>query len=242
MDDAAIVQQVVEQLQQEFGDDLLGVLAGGSRQCGEGDTNSDIDLVVLIAQPRRRRQNIVIAGVEVEMLLNPVFQIHRYFTEERNSGRGLMQHLLSTGQIVYDLYQELANLQALARRLWAVGPAPASATQQWQMRYAHADGLRDIADVVDRDDDQAAYLIGKLLPQIINDHYRLAGRWLHKPKRIFNDLLTWDIVAACLARQSCEGSVIERYAAIKALSEHVLKPIGGLMPLAWQSEWENLEP
>lgn len=242
MDDATIVQQAVEQLRQEFDDDLVGVLAGGSRLRGEADPNSDIDLVVLIAQPRRRRQNIVIGGVEVEMLLNPVSQIHRYFAEERISGRGLIQHLLSTGRIVYDPYQELANLQMEAGRLWAAGPAPVSATQQWQMRYAHADGLRDIADVAERDSEQASYLIGRLLPQIINDHYRLAGRWLHKPKRILNDLMTWDDAAARLARQSCIGSIIERYDAIKTLSEHVLMPIGGLMPLAWQSEWENLEP
>ncbi len=242
MNDLAIVQQAVVLLRQEFGNDLLGVLAGGSRLRGEGDANSDIDLVVLIDQPRRRRQNLVINGVEVEMLINPVSQIHRYFVEERHSGRGLMQHMLSTGQVIYDPHNTLARLQAEAERLWAAGPAPVSAAQRWQIRYAHADGLRDIADVIDHDSDQAAYLIGRLLPQIVNDHYRLTSRWLHKPKRVFNDISTWDTLAAALVRQSCKGTVRDRYAAIKALSEHVLAPIGGLMPLAWQSEWEDLKP
>lgn len=66
MQDGEILRNVVQRLQAELGDDLKGVLAGGSRLRGEADANSDIDVVVVIGEPKRRRQNLTIDGVEVE--------------------------------------------------------------------------------------------------------------------------------------------------------------------------------
>jgi len=241
MNDEQIIQHVVAQLQSELGTQLLGVLAGGSRLRGEGNLNSDLDLVVVIEGKRRRRKNIVADGVEVEMFFNPPFQMRRYFEEDRNSGRGLMPHLVSTGQICYDPRGVLAELQAEAQTIWAAGPAPLSLEeQQWRLRYAFADMLRDISDVVD-DEEQATYLIGGWLPHVMNNYYRIQGRWLVKPKRVFRDLSSWDAPAAELARRATTGSARERYAAFEALVEHTLTSLGGPMPLEWQSEWEELQ-
>jgi len=88
---------------------------------------------------------------------------------------------------------------------------------------------------------RAAYLVGAQLPQIINNHYRIAGRWLAKPKRVLLDLESWDPRAAELARSATVGTLSERVAALEALIEHTLAPLGGPMPLAWSSEWEELE-
>ena len=63
MDDHAIIELVLKHLRAEFGNDLLGVLAGGSRLRGEGDLHSDLDVVVVIARPERRRWNIVMADL-----------------------------------------------------------------------------------------------------------------------------------------------------------------------------------
>lgn len=240
MHDDAIIQQVVALLQAEFGAKLVGVLAGGSRLRGEGDINSDLDLVVVIALPQRRRRNIVLGGVEVEMFLNPPFQMRRYFEQDRTSGRGLMPHLCSTGHVVYDPYGTLAELQAEARAIWEAGPPALNARAIWHIRYATADGLRDIQDVLQADPARAAYLIGWWLPQIVSNYYRIKRRWQIKPKRVLTELETWDMPAATLARRACLGSVTERFAALQALSEHTLAPLGGLMPLAWSSDWEAL--
>ena len=241
MDDAAIVQHMLNLLQGEFGADLLGVLTAGSRLRGEGDAHSDIDLVVLIGQPRRQRRNIVVDGVEVEMFLNPLARMRQYLEEDRACGRGLMQHMLSTGQIIYDAQGSLADLQRVAAAEWAAGPPPLSQAQQWQTRYAHADSLRDIADVLVLDPDRAAYLLGALLPRVVDDHYRIQRHWCWKPKRVLLDLATWDEPAASLARHACRCSLAERFEAVQALVNHVLAPLGGPMPLTWQSEWEDVE-
>ncbi len=98
----------------------------------------------------------------------------------------------------------------------------------------------DIADIVAVDAERTIYLIGQLLPQVIDDHYRIQRRWQWKAKRVLLDLATWDSTAMQLARRACSGRLDERFSALQALSTHVLAPLGGQMPLEWQSEWEEL--
>jgi hypothetical protein len=243
MDDRGTIEQVVERLRSEFGSELLGVLVGGSRLRSEGDPYSDIDVVVVVDRPCRKRWNFIIDGIEIETLINPPFQIRRYFIQDRQDGRGLMPHLLSTGHIVFDPQHLMASLQEEARAIWNAGPPPLSDRERWEFRYHAADALRDLADVETADKQRAVFLIGLILPMIINQHYRIAGRWLSKPKRLFNDLSDWDTTTARLARQCCNDDVNinARCSAVRALVDHVLAPLGGIMPIEWNTEWEPIE-
>ncbi|HEY0606438.1 MAG TPA: nucleotidyltransferase domain-containing protein [Herpetosiphonaceae bacterium] len=241
MQDTAILHQVLDLLQAEFGAELLGVLATGSRIRGEGDRTSDIDLPVVINQPRRQRRNIVVEGVEVEMFLNPPFQVRCYFADDRACGRGAEQHMWTTGQILYDPQGVMAELQAEAREQWFAGPPPLSTTGRWLARYSAADGLRDIEDVLHTDPDRAMYLIGSIVPDVVNTLYRIHRRWLVKPKRVLLDLATWDATAAELAVRACSGSASQRFAALQQLVIHTLTPLDGPMPLSWSIDWEELQ-
>src|SRR5215470_17789320 len=135
MDDHAIISLAVERLVSEFGSDLLGVLAGGSRLRSEGDLHSDLDIVAVVDRPRRKRWNFLIDGVEIEILINPAFQMRRYFERESLDGRGVMPHLCSCGQVVFDPHGLMAELQAEARAVWNAGPPPLSDRERWQFRY-----------------------------------------------------------------------------------------------------------
>jgi len=240
---AQIVDDLLARLRDELANDLLGVLIGGSRLRGEGDNSSDLDVVVIIARPERRRWNIVVRDVEIEMFVNPLFQMRRYFESERATGRGQMAHLISTGRIVLDAGQVMSDLQSEARAIWESGPPPLSNYERWRYRYGVADSLRDIEDVSTIDPERTSYLLGSLLPQLVDIHYRIAGRWLHKPKRALLDIATWDPRAANLARASCGTSEIgDRCSAIRELAIHVLGPLGGIMPLEWGTDWEAVSP
>jgi hypothetical protein len=61
-----------------------------------------------------------------------------------------------------------------------------------------------------------------MLPRLIDQHCRINGRWLSKPKRVLNDLEVWDARAARLARQACndQAQVRDRGAAARALADH----------------------
>jgi hypothetical protein len=234
-DQEQLFEQLVVMLRAEFGDDLLGVLATGSRIHGTPGPTSDLDVHVLIAQPRRQRRNIILDGVEVEMFVNPPFQIRRYF-----SSRGVDEHMFTFGHAIYDPQGVVAELQAEAQARWQAGPPEIS--DAWLHRYGPADLLRDLEDVAD-DEATANMLIARIVEQLVASHYQLNRRWSAKPKRLLADLGGWDAAAAQLARAalSC-GSLDARRVALDQLSAHVLAPIGGLMPLEWRNEWEELQP
>jgi hypothetical protein len=154
------------------------------------------------------------ADVEIEMFINPTNQMRRYFEEERLSGRGQTPHLCATGRIIFDPQGIMATLQAEARSIWEAGPTPLSERDRWQFRYQAADLLRDIEDIRASDEESAVFLIALLLSQLIDQHYRISGRWLYKRKRVMNDLAQWDTAASRLARQTCHAMARLRSACV----------------------------
>ena len=235
-DQDRLFEQLIALLRAEFGEDLLGVLATGSRIHSTPGPTSDLDAHVIIAQPRRQRRNILLDGVEVEMFINPPFQVRRYF-----SNRGMDEHMFTFGRAIYDPRGVVAGLQAEARERWEAGPPPLEAT--WMPRYFAADLQRDLEDVGAHDEASAQLLIAQIVEQLIESHYRLNRRWPAKAKRRLADLERWDAQAAQLARTALVcGPLDARRVALDALAAHVLAPLGGLMPLEWRNEWDEREP
>ena len=107
-------------LRAEFGDDLLGVLATGSRIHSTPGPTSDLDVHVVIAQPRRQRRNILLDGVEIEMFINPPFQIQRYLADGGND-----IHMFAFGRAIYDPQGFIGQLQDQGAGALAGRPAGA---------------------------------------------------------------------------------------------------------------------
>jgi hypothetical protein len=239
-----LIGEVVRQLRNEFGSDLIGVLAGGSRITGDARPGSDLDVVVLIARPQRQRRNVVVAGVEVEMFIDPLAGIRHYFEEGCANGRGQIAHLCAGGRVVLDPQGRMAELQREARAIVEAGPPALSERERWQFRYAVADALRDIDDVKEDDPARTSLLVSLLVAQLIDQHYSVARRWLQKRKRVLLDIALWDRAAAHFARDALNEThpLPERCSAVRALAEHVLAPLGGIMPVEWSMEWEEIKP
>jgi hypothetical protein len=232
-----LIEQLIDYLQAEFGEDLLGVLATGSRIHSTPDPTSDLDAHVVIAPARRQRRNFVLDGVEIELFINPPFQIRRYMADER----AIDPHMFTFGRAVYDPHGVIAELQAEARAIWEAGPPPVTAA--WMPRYGTSDLLRDIEDIAASDEASANLLIARVVEQLIETHCRLSRRWPAKPKRRLAELAGWDARAADLARTALAGDTLAaRRTALEQLAAHVLAPIGGPMPLEWRTEWEQREP
>jgi hypothetical protein len=230
--------KLIELLREEYGQQLLGVLLTGSRVHGTPGLTSDLDVHVLIEGVRRRRKNIVLEGMEIEMFINPTFQVARYFDE----GPATM-HMYAAGRIIYDPQGRMAEIQALARERWQAGPPPLKPQGIWRHRYLPADLLRDLEDIGASDPATSALLIGRVIELLLESHNVLSGHWLEKPKRRLSELERWDPTAAALARTALEcGPLAERVEALQQLAGHVLAPLGGLMPLEWETDWEEMTP
>lgn len=238
---ATLFHYLARTLQDEFGPDLVGILATGSRVHGTPDPTSDLDVHVVITRPQRQRRNFVHAGVELELFINPPFQVRRYFAD----GRGVDPHMWTFGRVIHDPHGTIAELQREARAIWEGGPPPITEHDKWMLRYFPADLLRDIMDVVPHDQAAATLLLHALLERLVSTHARLHGRWPAKSKRRLTDLEQWDPVAARIVRNALEQNnfgLTERVALAVRLADYVLEPLGGLMPLEWHTEWENIQP
>jgi hypothetical protein len=223
-------------LRAEFGDDLLGVLATGSRIHSTPGPTSDLDVHVVIDQPRRQRRNIVLDGLEIEMFINPPFQIHRYMADGGND-----IHMFAFGRAIYDPHGVIIQLQDQARALWQAGPPALAESARWMPRYFAADMLRDLTDLGE-DQAAASLQIARIVDQLIEIDCRLNRRWPGKPKRRLAELSAWAPELARLASAALtEQTIAARRAAVQRMAELVLAPIGGLMPLEWQTEWEPLQ-
>jgi hypothetical protein len=224
-------------LRAEFGAELLGVLATGSRIHGTPGPTSDLDAHVVIAQPRRQRRNILLDGLEIEMFINPAFRVPTYFQD----GHAGTIHMFAFGRAIYDPHGTVAQLQDQARALWQAGPPALAEASRWMPRYALADMLRDLTDL--GEDQAAANLqIARIVDQLIEIHCQLNRRWPGKPKRRLAELAVWAPDVARLAGAAlAETTLPERCAAVQRMADLVLAPIGGLMPLEWNSEWEPLQ-
>ena len=223
-------------LRAEFGDDLLGVLATGSRIHSTPGPTSDLDVHVVIAQPRRQRRNILLDGIEIEMFINPPFQIHRYMADGGNN-----IHMFAFGRAIYDPQGFIAQLQDRARALWQAGPPALAELTRWMPRYFAADMLRDLTDLGE-DEAAAGLQIARIVDQLIETHCRLNRRWPSKPKRRLAELAGWAPEVAGLASAALtEKTLAARRAAVQRMAELVLSPIGGLMPLEWRNEWEPID-
>jgi hypothetical protein len=231
-----IFDPLIALLRAEFGDDLLGVLATGSRIHSTPGPTSDLDVHVVIAQPRRQRRNILLDGLEIEMFINPPFQIHRYLADGGNN-----IHMFTFGRAIYDPQGLIGQIQDQARALWQAGPAPFANSNLWMPRYGAADMLRDLTDLGE-DEAAASLQIARIVDQLIETHCRLNRRWTSKPKRRLADLSGWAPEVARLAVAALtERTLAERSAAVQRMAELVLTPIGGLMPLEWRNAWEPLQ-
>jgi hypothetical protein len=231
-----IFQHVLPLLQQELGADLLGVLAAGSRVHGTPGPSSDLDMHVVLASSRTRRRIMLVDGVEVEQLFNPLALIHEYIKKN-----AVDCSMFALGLILYDPQGIMADLKAEAKVLWALGPAMIPTQEIWQHRYLPSDLLGDLSDVDEADEATIALIVAQICSQLLETHYRLHQHWKPKAKRCLNDLAQWDVLATQLARNALAcTSLAERRAALVSLSEHILAPLGGPMPLEWSIPWENL--
>jgi len=225
-------------LKDEFGNELEGVLVTGSRIHGTPGPTSDLDVHVVITASRRKRRNILLHGIEIEMFINPAFRVPGYFED----GRGNTLHMFAFGRVIYDPRGIMASFQSGARARWESGPPPISAND-YTHRYVPADMLRDLEDLGTSDEATANLLIVKLVEMLVYSHYRVNRRWPEKLKRRLADLERWDADAAGFARTALESRPFaKRRTAVARLAEHVLRPLGGLMPLEWTMEWEELSP
>jgi predicted nucleotidyltransferase len=237
------LEKVINALRDEFGESLRAIGFTGSRANGREYRSSDLDLIVIIRGNQRQRRNIVVDGFEVEMFINPEPQIEENFASDVRDGRGIAIHMFMTCEVLFDREQCLAQLIVQAKQLWDAGPDPLGPSEVWRHRYHAADLLRDLEDAAhDNNSSTSAYIEMVLLRHAVETLYRIMRRWRPKHKGLLADLFQWDRAAGELINRYFSALPGERYEVLERLASHCLIRVGGVMPIAWRSDWESVGP
>jgi hypothetical protein len=216
---------VSEQLKQEFGNDLLGLLFAGSAAYGTPIKTSDLDLFVLIAHPWRQRRNVVVEGVEVELFINPLEQIRKELKRSYNS----TIEMFARGRIVYDPQGLLTELQAEARQIASRPPVPP--TDPYFVRYKPSDALRDAEDLMDVDPQAASLQLSVALREALEAMFLREGRRPPKAKHLLQQVAEHAPDIAADSRTVLDGSVPleERIEILRTVTDRILAPVGGIL-------------
>lgn len=221
------LRATTDNLFSEFGDDLLGILLGGSAAYGIPMHNSDIDLYVLIRPSWRQRRNEVVEGVEVEMLVNPVEQIRH----ELLARQPATVEMFARGRAVHDPAGVVREQMQLARRVAAEPRDRPGQSELYFIRYRPSDLLKDVEDLIDVDHHTAELLTGLAVHRIIEAHWHLQGRSAPKPKHALQALRDDAPDVARMAELALDTDLPLRQRAgdLRRLCQDVLAPAGGVL-------------
>lgn len=226
-------------MKDEFGSRLLGVLWTGSRAYGEFWPNSDWDFFVIHTDLWRQRRIFKVSDSTIELFIAPPDQIRREFSQRSAATLGMF----ARGQVVWDAQQHVRMLQETARQLWQEGPPAWTDWQRDQWRYAVADLLKDIEDILAEDPDAAAYLMGLAAEKVVSGFYQHNAWWEPKAKYLLADLALRHPEVAFQFRMIVSGrqSLTARYQALCELADMVQHPMGGYLTF-WHTEPEEVLP
>jgi predicted nucleotidyltransferase len=109
----AAFNEVLTELDAEFGDSLLSIVLCGSLARDTGGPGSDIDLVVLTSQRWSEIRQVRRIGVDIDLFIH-----WRDYVESRLLAGGLypVLHMLSTGMILIDKLETTSQLIDPARK------------------------------------------------------------------------------------------------------------------------------
>lgn len=221
------LEVVTQRLMDELGENLLGLLFGGSAAYGTPMRTSDLDLFVLIRPHWRQRRNELVEGVEVEMFINPVEQLRREIEERQPA----TVEMFARGRIHHDPTGVVAELAERAQHI-ASQPRPRpDGSETYFIRYRPSDLLRDAEDLLDVDARSAEFVLGGALRSVVEAHWLVRGAQPPKPKRVLERLRDEDPEAGRLAEEVLDVSLplAHRVELLRRLCEHVLEPLGGVM-------------
>ncbi|HYZ93274.1 MAG TPA: nucleotidyltransferase domain-containing protein [Actinomycetota bacterium] len=231
---------VTQQLKDEFGDRLIGLLLSGSYAYGEPMATSDVDLYVVIDEPWRQRRNLVVDGVDVELFINPPEKLSSEIVEA-----GSTMEMFARGRIIHDPRGTVATLVGEAKTV-ADMPRPIPLGDELErLRYMATDTVKDAYDLLEADDEGLELAMHNALDWTLDAYYKLAGRRRPKPKYVMRDLRSREPALADAARRIIDSAAPprERWELLDALSKEVLEHVGGpLVESATTPQRVVLEP
>lgn len=199
----------------------LGIVVAGSIVRGEAGPNSDLDVFVIHDQPWRLREQRRFEGVPVELFINPVEQVRRYFASGHAEGKPDTAHMLATGEPIEPVGEVVHELIAEARE-WLARPLDPTPEELASHRYADVDALDDARDVIAFDPAAAGLILAEAVRCIIGYAFWKERKFQPRRKDAVAALAAMDPEAAALVGQWAASTGMDAFSVVEALARHVL--------------------
>lgn len=171
--------------------EALGALLGGSSARGTADAESDLDLVVLLADDGTSRRELRgYEGRAVELLLYTLADIRTVFATERAGRQAILLAVCAASVPVHDPHGYAVALREEARMLYEAGTAALSPAERDFGRYLLTAVLEDLLKCSARGGDRHELLaiadrILREAMMVLSAHRQTwagSGKWL--PRRL----------------------------------------------------------
>ena len=154
----------------EEDDDVIGALLCGSYASGNQNSNSDIDVHLILKDgvTYRERGNTESNSYLIEYFMNPVWKLKEEIKEESTSGELCTTTMFAYGKIIYDVEGKVQELQDLA--LECIDKSLPTITQdKLDMNNYHVwDSMDELKGALDSDSDDFELIYYNLLGKIYN--------------------------------------------------------------------------
>jgi hypothetical protein len=233
-----VVEKVVEQLKVEFGNEILGIVLSNSVIYEPLNKQSGLEIEVIIRSSWRQSRAFVVAGVNVQVRINPAHQIQKEF---QNTDVPETLDNFANGQILYDPQGVIAYLVLQAKYIWQQPKAGVSAKHLVKFRYIPYIQLQEAHKLIEVDEMSASFVMLNTLVFILDVHYKLQRRWKVKPKYQLLDLHDHapDIERLVRCFLMSDNSVQQQHEYLALLIDKVLEPLGGRLE-EWKTDSEML--
>jgi len=201
---------------------VVGVVVSGSIIRGNPNSSSDFDIFVIQENSFRQRVQKFFNGVPCEIFVNTLEQIYTYFDAELRNNRPVTAHMLATGQLIKGAEnQQLLTLLEAAEHYASLSPVMTD-EQRLFRTYGLATLCEDAADIIASDQLTAAYILEKIVADIIEFIFLSRQQPLPRIKERLQHLAMLDETAYQLLRTYYHALLTkEKFFLVKELVLHV---------------------
>jgi len=227
-----LVENVLDDLQRELRNHLIGAVLCGSYAYGVPRPNSDLDIQVVLGTRWRQRRCFRVRGVLVDMWLRPPDVLRRELDAEDRA----LATMLAYGQILMDRDGLVQRLASEAKQI-VRSPLPWLDPGKWpNVRQGSLALLGAARDAGELDPLSAVYTMFGALHQILYVHSRLQRRTFGKlPHHIRNLAAVDPAMHGMVARVlSSDLSSRDRLGALRGIHVRVLGP-----EETWYADWRS---
>lgn len=173
------LDQTCEWARRELG--ARGIVAGGARL--QGDSEAELDLLVLCDAPPRRFIRQRLHGVRVDLLPGSAALLRRELDAEVAAGRPMMAHLLDSGELLQDDDAgTMAQLMALAKARLQAGPGFTPAVLRRHRQLAAA-AVQDALDALAQRSPEADRALRRAVDALLAHVYFRHGRFVPRVRQ-----------------------------------------------------------